>query len=646
MRYFSLVLFLTCGLAVFHLPPPLCANGASIPVPAPSTPTNTSPSAPAAAPAPSATARERIADLRRQVAYHDHLYYEKAAPEISDEAYDRLKAELRRLEATYPTAAAEAGAPAPIFGDDRTPGSAEGRHLQPMGSLDKAHRLDALAGFVERVRTAAENAPVSFLVEPKYDGLAVSLLYEQGRLVRALSRGDGMTGQDLSAAVHGIAGLPLELSPLAEAPERVELRGEVYLPWTAFDRLNATRLAEGDAPFATPRNAAVGTVRTGDAALAHNRGLRLVLFATGAWEPVATAPARQSDLRTRLAAWGFDVPQPSALAATRAELEAAVRTLQNERAAFSFPADGLVIKVDDRALQARLGEGPEAPRWAIAYKFPAPRRTTRLLAVEYEIGRTGRITPVAVLAPMDLEGATITRASLHHPGNVRQLDLHEGDIVEVKLAGGIIPQIAAVILARRPADAQPLLPPDTCPACGHALARAEEHAFCRQFTCPARLRRRLEHFAQTLGLPDLGPATIAQLVADGHLQSCADFYALPEALVGAELEAALETSRTAPLARQLTALGIPRIGPASVRRLTQSFSTFAEFATTSEEDLEALAASAPWPAQMTAALLAWRTEPAVHRLLNGLLRHHFGTDDTAERGGGVVAPEVQALLKR
>lgn len=559
-----------------------------------------------------AEARDRIAALRAEIAHHDHLYYVEAAPEISDQAYDRLKAELRRLEAAFPQIAREIGPTAPLFGDDRREGTATGHHHASMGSLEKAYDLDTIATFDRRVRAAAGKEPVSYLIEPKYDGMAVSLVYEHGRFVRALSRGDGSTGEEITAAVSGLPDLPTRLAPENTAPALLELRGELYLPWAAFHRLNAERATANESPFATPRNLAVGTIRTGDPALVRERGLRLVLFAAGAWVPEASRPASQTALRETIAVWGFPVPQPIARASSPAEISMALDRLFQQRGSFPFPLDGLVLKVDDRALQERLGNGPEAPRWAIAYKFAAPRERTRLLGIDYEVGRTGRLTPVARLAPVEINGTTVTRASLHHPGEIRDLGLHVDDWVEVELAGEIIPQIAAVDATARAATAPLALPVD-CPECGRALDRTGKLWRCGHYNCPARLRGRLEHFGKTFALPDFGPARIAELVAHGTVENLADLFRQPAGTFSPELETALAAARREPLARWITALGIPGLGPKASQELAGELESLADLGDFEPTD------SSPLGAAVVGHLRAWQAEPAVRKMLSRLI---------------------------
>lgn len=571
--------------------------------------------------------RERIAALRAEIAHHDHLYYVEAAPEISDEAYDRLKRELRQLESAFPEEAQAVGETVPLFGDDRQAGADSLRHRVPMGSLDKAYSMDALVAFDRRVRAEMGDTLVSYRVEPKYDGMAVSLTYEQGELVRALSRGDGTSGEDLTAAVRGVTGLPLVLEGEGEPPAVVELRGEIYLPWAAFHKLNTTEQPDRERPFANPRNVAVGTIRSGEAALVRARGIRLVVFGRGAWEPEASAPRSQGELDEQLTAWGFAVPRPVVCAADGDELKQAVRMLEDQRDTFPFPSDGLVIKVDDRAVQSRLGEGADAPRWAIAYKWAAPSERTRLLGIDYEIGRTGRLTPVARLQPVVIDGTTVTRASLHHPGEVRRLDLHRGDSVAVELSGGIIPQLVSVDLTARLADAPALATPTDCPACSHPLMRKGDHAQCANAACPARLRGSIAHFARTLRLPDLGPAAIQELVASGQVSSLADLYALPRASASVELKTALRASLRASLEDHLVSLGIPGVGPSSARRVAASFQSFQAFAVADAETIESIADRDGWPPSLTRNLLTWRADPTVPPLLEHLIALGFGAEE-------------------
>jgi DNA ligase (NAD+) len=554
-----------------------------------------------------AEVRDEIAALRAEIARHDDLYYRLAAPEISDEAYDELKQRLRALERRHPAAARAAGPPGPVFGDDRSGRFPNGRHQVPMGSLEKAHGEADLLAFCARLHQAAPDAPVEWLVEPKYDGMAVSLTYERGRLVRALSRGDGEEGEDLTELLRHLPDLPPVLSGEGSFPDLVELRGELFLPWAAFHAVNEDRAARGEGGFATPRNLAVGTVREGDAELVAGRGLRLVLFAWGAWQPAGNAPRSQSAFREQLQAWGLPVAEPVHRAQSPERLLEVIAKMGERRPELPFPVDGVVVKVDQRDLQEILGEGADAPRWAVAYKFPAARGTTRLRAVHFQVGRTGRLTPVADFEPITLGGARVTRASLHHAGELHRLDLHEGDTLVVERAGDVIPVVAGVEPTQRRPNAEAIRPPTACPGCGGALAGIPDgpDLHCPDASCPARRLRAAEHFARVLRIDGLGPAGLESLLAEGRLETPAELFFLPSGSVPERVAAEIEASRGASLERLLTALGIPGLGPQRARLLARQGDSLATTVGLPEAALRA----SGLPDGVVRDLLQWREEP-------------------------------------
>lgn len=571
-----------------------------------------------AQPAPEAatalTAREQIMALRAEIARHDALYHRQAAPEISDADYDRLKRRLREWERTFPAIAQEVPA-VPEIGDDRSGLFKTHRHRERMMSLDKAYTEAELRAFHARVEKLLVRRGLAYVVEPKFDGLAVSVTYERGRLVRAVTRGNGIEGDEVTAQVRRIASLPQTLrvatgsEGASEVPVVVEVRGEIYVPFAEFQRVNAEREAAGDAVFANPRALAAGTLRQLDPGEVERRGLAVVFYGVGACEPVAALPGTQRGLHERLRAWGLPGVDQMWTATDADGLWRAVRAVEQARAGFAFPTDGAVVKLDALAQQREAGAGENAPRWAVAYKFAPERVETKLRAITIQVGRTGVLTPVAELEPVTLAGSTVARATLHNREEIARRDVRVGDFVYVEKAGEIVPALVGVNRERRPADAVSFAFPATCPACGAAVVqRAGEVAVrCAGAACPAQLRRRIEHFASKAGveIEGLGPAMIDALVERGAVKELADIYRLRRETVTApgktagksadRLLAAIEASKRAELSRVIHGLGIPQIGAAGAKELARECGS-----------LEGLAAlgTAPAPAGASPAVRA------------------------------------------
>lgn len=543
-----------------------------------------------------AQALARLKELRREIARHDELYFRKAAPVISDYEYDQLKAELRALEARASDGQTLAGE---TLGDDRSAGFPSHRHLEPMLSLTKAYSDEEVAAFVARVEAKLGRGAVAFRVEPKYDGLAVSLTYEQGRLVRAVTRGNGMEGDDITAnarlLVRGLAerlgaggsdgGAGGEAASWS-GPERVELRGEIYMGTAEFKRINAEREAAGEDLFAHPRTVAVGTIRALEAGEVADRKLELVCYGWGAWTPAVDRPATLAEFRAKLAAWGLPVVGIEKVVTDAAGLSTAVAEVRAAAPGLGLPVDGVVLKVERVSQQEELGLAPGAPRWALARKFEPERAVTRLQGITLQVGRTGVVTPVAELAPVELAGSTIARATLHNAGEIARRDLRVGDWVLVEKAGEIIPAIVGVEMARRTGAETPYVFPESCPSCAEKLTQAagEVGYRCANRACPAQVARRIGHFATpaALDIAGLGPGVIDALVARGLARSPADLYrlragewaALPGlgARSAAKLMAGLAASREtaqANGARLIYALGLPGVGEGAARRLTE-----------------------------------------------------------------------------
>jgi DNA ligase (NAD+) len=570
-------------------------------------------------PAEDTAARARMRELRREIARHDLLYFQQAAPVISDHEYDRLKRELRTLAARLGESedGGEAAGTFPPPGEEHRPDRPSLAHRAPMLSLDKAHTDEELRAFAARAQSALAIDEVGFRVEPKYDGVAVSLLYERGRLQRAATRGDGLRGEDITAQAGAVRGVAAELRPAAAAPERVELRGEIFLRFDTFERLNEDRAAGGASVFAHPRHLAAGSIRLTDTEELAARGLEFVCFGWGAWEPAESRPATLAEFRTLLEAWGLPTVAETRLARGPEELSKAVEAMREAGRRGGFPTDGVVVKLELVAQQDALGLGPTAPRWALARKFAPDRASTRLLGITWQVGRSGVLTPVAELEPVELGGTRVARATLHNAGEIARRDLRIGDSVWVEKAGEIIPAIAAVDLAARPPGSTVPEPPSVCPSCATALLReaGEQTLRCPGPACPAKLARRIEHLAGpgALDLAGLGPALIEALVASGRVRQPPDVLTLDSAawqtLPGVSPAQAANLARATATAwersgrdgkRLLFALSWPGVGRETAARLAAAFDGLPTLQAADEGELRSRAGLGP----VTAATLA------------------------------------------
>lgn len=599
----------------------------------------------------------RIAALRAEIGAHDERYFRAAEPVVDDAAYDALRRELAALEAAHPDVAARVP-PLASFGDDRTGSAPTHRHPTPLLGLEKAYAYEALRAFCARTAAAPGAGEIAWIIEPKFDGLAVNLVFAGGRFVRALTRGDGTHGDDISAAVRALPEFPDELpaGPDVPVPARLEIRGELYVPWADFVRTNAEREAAGAARFVHPRQLAVGTVRQRDPAEVARRGLRLVCFGFGGVSPESAAPPTLREGRRRLEAWGLPVPPQIWTAASADAAVETVAAVGRARREFPFPTDGAVIKVDDLARRRALGDNDTGPRWALAFKFPPDRVATVLLAITVQVGRTGALTPVAEFAPVKLGGATVTRATLHNREDLARRDLRVGDTIWVEKSGDVIPVVAGVDFAQRPGHAVPFVFPRACPECRTETVEraADAGPRCPNDACPAQQRRRLEHFVSTgaVNVPGFGPALIAALVASGHATRVPDLYRLraedlaalprvgPE--TAARLLAALETSRRADLWRWLYGLGLPQVGETRAKEWARRHRSLAALAEAWPEHAAlfrelAAAGVRPTPPPLHAGPLAGQVV-----VLTGALPLWTRTEAAAaiEAAGGAVATTV------
>ncbi len=546
--------------------------------------------------------RLRAAELRRQIAHHDRLYYVEDAPELPDADYDRLMRELRALEAQHPELITPdsptqrvSGAPAAGFG--------EVVHELPMLSLDNAFSETEVRAFDRRIHDRLELAPEQLVVysaEPKIDGLAVSLLYVEGVFVRGATRGDGERGEDVTANLRTVRAIPLQLRDDAPRPRRLEVRGEVYMRHADFAELNQRMAAAGEREFVNPRNAAAGSLRQLDPAITAQRKLSFFGYGVGICEG-QELPASQFEILMALRHWGFPVSEAVQRVEGMDGCLAYYQQIGARRRTLGYDIDGVVYKVDDRALQQRLGFVARAPRWALAHKFPAEEALTRLLDVEWQVGRTGALTPVARLEPVFVGGVTVSNATLHNLDEIARKDVRIGDTVYVRRAGDVIPEIVRVLTERRPADAQPIILPSRCPVCGAQVERPPGEAVARctgHLDCPAQRKESIKHFAsrRALDIEGLGDKLIDQLVDRELVHNVADLYDLTAAQLltlermgersAAKLIEAIGRSRRTTLARFIYALGIPGVGERTAQALAQHYGELDALMQVSVEDLQ------------------------------------------------------------
>ncbi|RZU98839.1 NAD-dependent DNA ligase LigA [Spiribacter vilamensis] len=542
---------------------------------------------------------ERAAALREQLEQHNYRYYVLDDPAISDGEYDRLLAELVDIEHRYPDLRTD-DSPTRRVGSTPLAAFRERAHGEPMLSLANAFSDADLGDFDRRLRETLGVAEIEYMAEPKLDGLSVNLLYEDGQLTAAATRGDGRVGEEITANARTIRSVPLRL-PCADPPARIEVRGEVVIRRQDFERLNERRLARAERPFANPRNAAAGSLRQLDSRVTAGRPLTLFVFGTG--ESSAPLPATHEGVLETLGQWGFRVNDQVTRVSGAEGCLAYRERLIEARDGLDYEIDGVVYKVNDRQVWERLGATARAPRWALAHKLPAREATTRVNAIVPSVGRTGVITPVAALEPVEVGGVTVTRATLHNLDEVRRKDVREADAVMVRRAGDVIPEVVSVIESRRPAETRPWQMPTACPVCGSDVARIDDAAAHRcmgGLYCPAQRMGALMHFVsrRAMDIDGLGEKLIEQLVSRERVHTAADLYALTRSdLLGLErmgersttnLLNAIDASRDTTLARFLYALGIDQVGEVTARTLAEHFGSLEALMAADEPGLTAV----------------------------------------------------------
>ena len=587
--------------------------------------------------------QQQIDTLRHDLRRYEYEYHVLDNPTIPDAEYDRLFHQLKALEAAHPELIT-ADSPTQRVGAKPLSGFAQIRHEIPMLSLDNAFSDEEFYAFVKRIedRLIRLPEPLTFCCEPKLDGLAVSILYVNGVLTQAATRGDGTTGEDITANIRTIRNIPLQLL-MDNPPARLEVRGEVFMPHAGFERLNQLALEKGEKTFANPRNAAAGSLRQLDPKITSKRPLVLNAYSIGIAEGV-DLPNTHYDRLQWLKSIGIPVNLEIRLCNGTDEVLDFYRDIQNKRSSLGYDIDGTVLKINDIALQEKLGFISKAPRWAIAYKFPAQEELTRLNDVEFQVGRTGAITPVAKLEPVFVAGGTVSNATLHNGDEIERLDIAIGDTVVIRRAGDVIPQIIGVLHDRRPADARPIIFPKTCPVCDSAIVRIEGEAVARctgGLFCAAQRKEALKHFVsrKAMDIDGVGGKLIEQLVDRELVHTPADLFKLDlttltrlERMGTKSAEnalASLEKAKNTTLARFIFALGIREVGEATALNLANHFKTLEAL---QNADLEALQQVPDVGEVVANRILAFWHEPHNVAVVNDLIAQgvHWETVETKE----------------
>ncbi len=572
------------------------------------------------------TVKDRVAELRAAIEEHNHRYYVLDRPSVSDAEYDRLLRELQELEAEHPRLI-EPDSPTQRVGARPADGFETVTHSIPMLSLANAFSNEEVAEFDRRLRERLDLDELTYVIEPKLDGLAIALRYEHGRLVLGATRGDGRQGENVTTNVRTVRSIPLKLRG-NNIPQALEVRGEIFMERSGFEQLNRRLSEAGQKTFVNPRNAAAGSLRQLDPAITAQRPLRFYCYGAATEDGL---PDTHLGCLEQLQQWGLPVSPEISQASGLEGLEAGYARLAERRNELDYEIDGVVYKLDSLDQQGEVGFVSRAPRWALAHKFPAQEEITRLLAIEVQVGRTGALTPVARLEPVFVGGVTVTNATLHNAEEVQRKDVRPGDWVVVRRAGDVIPEVVASVPERRPSAARPWVMPSNCPECGSAVEQVDGEAVARcsgGLVCPAQRRRALEHFAarSAMDIDGLGSKLIAQLVEADLVLSPADLYRLDEATLqqldrmgrksASNLVRALEQSRHTTLARLLFALGIREVGEVTAAQLARHFGSLQGIA---EADAEVLAGVPDVGPVVAAHVQAFFAEPHNREVIEQLL---------------------------
>ena len=596
-----------------------------------------------------------IAALRERVQHHDRCYYVLDDPEIADGEYDALFNRLVALEERYPEFVV-ADSPTQRIGGEPLPAFDSVAHELPMQSLDKCLSEDEFVEWEARCRSRVDyEGDFGFTCEPKIDGVAVSLIYEDGVLVRGATRGDGQTGEDITAGVRTVSAVPLRLLGTG-FPARLEVRGEIYMPIAGFRAFNEAAAAAGERTLVNPRNAAAGSLRQLDPKLTASRPLSLFCYSAGLRE--GWQPATHWSVLEAFREWGLRINPRAARATGVAQCFEYFRALLSDRDGLDYEIDGVVVKVNDFALQEALGSVTRKPRWAIAFKYPSEEATTVLRGVDFQVGRTGAITPVAKLEPVFVGGVTVSNATLHNMDEVARLDLRVGDTVLVHRAGDVIPQVMKVIESRRPADPDGMpriAMPERCPACGAGIERPEGEVVARcpaGLTCPAQRRERLRHFASrtAMDIEGMGEKLVDQLVAGELVRDPSDFYRLTREQVESlermgpksadNLIRAVEASRSTTLARFIFALGIREVGETTAESLARHFGDLDDVRRATPESLAEVADVGP---VVAARVLEFFADEHNSRVVDDLLEQDVHWPEPERRVSTPLAGETWVI---
>lgn len=589
------------------------------------------------------SAEAAIKSLRDELHHHNILYYVKNSPEISDYEYDQKMTELIRLEALYPEFY-DSNSPSVRVGSDLSQEFKQVRHKYPMLSLGNSYSIGELRDFVERVYRLAGTRP-AFVCELKFDGTAISLSYENGLLASGVTRGDGEVGDDITQNIKTLRSIPLRL--IGNYPAQLEVRGEIYMPRKGFEELNRMREEIGEQPFANPRNAAAGSLKLQNSAQVAKRPLECFLYQFISDDlPYQT----HAELLKAASEWGLRVAPHYVRCTSFEEIEAYITHWDTERRKLPFDIDGVVIKVDDMQLREELGFTAKSPRWAIAYKFKPEAAYTRLNSVDFQVGRTGVVTPVANLDPVFLAGTTVKRASLHNADIIESLDLHIGDMVSVEKGGEIIPKITGVDKSRRTEEHEKVRFITACPECGTPLVREEgeaAHICPNRASCPPQIKGRIEHFIsrQAMDISGLGSETIALLYDKGLIKNVADLYRLKESDIApleglgersaANIISGIEASKQIPFSRVLFALGIRFVGETVAKKLASSLRSMDRIMNASFEELLAVDEIGQ---KIAASIKAYFADEANVRLVEDL--RFFGLKMEEEESGNIAVSDT------